>query len=300
MRIFKICLLLLISSSILLAITPEEFQKIASQYKMVDNSKEEIPKLYFKTKDGNVTMYFNKTQDEDGYFVSPIVKFNNITIYQQDKYGAGIFNNDISNFATLCYSKNNDMYLVSQISSLAILKKGGRIGGINGILTLDKKQKIVFYKNYMFKINYKNPIWDNYESGFDSSKIFDSPIQRTYIPYNPKEFFPFYNEEKILERLYETGTCHKEATKNANIEVLVDDKWIPQEESWDIQKNKKSKLFTINLKKQHLYKTPPIKTKMYLIKGDKVEVLEEKNDWLYILYKGKKDIKDWIPKSAVE
>ena len=56
----------------------------------------------------------------------------------------------------------------------------------------------------------------------------------------------------------------------------------------------------IQPKKQPLYKTPPEKTKMYLIKGDKVEILEEKDDWLYILYRGKKDIKAWIPKSAVE
>ncbi|QDF28506.1 SH3 domain-containing protein [Halarcobacter anaerophilus] len=52
--------------------------------------------------------------------------------------------------------------------------------------------------------------------------------------------------------------------------------------------------------KQPLYKKPNIKTKMYLIKGDKVEVLEEKDDWLYILYHGKKDIKAWIPKNSVE
>ncbi|MCP4971715.1 MAG: hypothetical protein GY932_14105, partial [Arcobacter sp.] len=57
---------------------------------------------------------------------------------------------------------------------------------------------------------------------------------------------------------------------------------------------------TIHQKTQPLYKTPPVKTKMYLIKGDKVEILEEKDDWLHILYKGKKDIKAWIPKSAVE
>ena len=52
--------------------------------------------------------------------------------------------------------------------------------------------------------------------------------------------------------------------------------------------------------KQALYKTPTEITKMYLLKGDKVEILEEKDDWLYILYKGKKEIKAWIPKSAVE
>lgn len=48
----------------------------------------------------------------------------------------------------------------------------------------------------------------------------------------------------------------------------------------------------IQLSKQPpLYSQPPIKTKMYLIKGDKVEILEEKDDWLYILYKGKKRYK---------
>jgi hypothetical protein len=54
--------------------------------------------------------------------------------------------------------------------------------------------------------------------------------------------------------------------------------------------------------KQPLYKSPTIdsKTKMYLIKGDKVEILEEKDNWLHIFYKGKKEIKAWIPKDAVE
>jgi hypothetical protein len=54
--------------------------------------------------------------------------------------------------------------------------------------------------------------------------------------------------------------------------------------------------------KQPLYSSPNInsKTKMYLIKGDKVEILEEKDNWLYILYKGKKEIKAWIPKDAIK
>ncbi|WP_345980430.1 SH3 domain-containing protein [Sulfurimonas sp. HSL3-2] len=56
------------------------------------------------------------------------------------------------------------------------------------------------------------------------------------------------------------------------------------------------------VKKQHLYKAPNknSKTKMYLLEGDKVEVLEEKDDWFYIVYHGKKDIKAWIPKTAVD
>ncbi len=65
-------------------------------------------------------------------------------------------------------------------------------------------------------------------------------------------------------------------------------------------KNQYVKYKNILKTKQTLYQSPAIKTKMYLIKGDQVEVLEEKDDWLYILYRGKKDIKAWIPKSAIE
>ncbi len=61
-----------------------------------------------------------------------------------------------------------------------------------------------------------------------------------------------------------------------------------------------SNLKTIKPQKQSLYSQPPIKTKMYLIKGDKVEILEEQDNWVKILYKGKKDIKVWVPKEAVE
>ncbi len=58
---------------------------------------------------------------------------------------------------------------------------------------------------------------------------------------------------------------------------------------------------TIQVKKQYLYNNPVFssKTKMYLIQEDKVELLKEKEDWLYILYKGKKELKKWIPKKAI-
>jgi len=41
-------------------------------------------------------------------------------------------------------------------------------------------------------------------------------------------------------------------------------------------------------------------TKMYLIKGDEVEIIEEKDEWLKIRYYGKKTIEGWIKKSDVE
>lgn len=60
----------------------------------------------------------------------------------------------------------------------------------------------------------------------------------------------------------------------------------------------------IILEKQALYKeaNKNTKTNMYLVKNDVVEVIEEKEDWIYILYitKDKKEIKAWIPRKALE
>lgn len=41
-------------------------------------------------------------------------------------------------------------------------------------------------------------------------------------------------------------------------------------------------------------------TKMYLLKGDEVEIIEERGGWLKIRYYGKKTIEGWIKKSDVE
>ncbi|MDX4069896.1 hypothetical protein [Aliarcobacter skirrowii] len=62
--------------------------------------------------------------------------------------------------------------------------------------------------------------------------------------------------------------------------------------------------YIIESEKQPLYKEPNenSKTNMYLIKNDVVEILEEKEDWIYILYitKNNKEIKAWIPKNSLE
>ena len=59
--------------------------------------------------------------------------------------------------------------------------------------------------------------------------------------------------------------------------------------------------FFIKNQKQYLYRNPSISsnTKMYVIKNDKVEILDDETDWYQILYRGKKDIKAWIPKGSV-
>ncbi|MFV0325858.1 MAG: hypothetical protein ACK5LF_16005, partial [Bacteroides xylanisolvens] len=61
------------------------------------------------------------------------------------------------------------------------------------------------------------------------------------------------------------------------------------------------KLNTITVDKQYLYNEADgcSSTKMYLIEGDIVEILQVNGDWLYVFYRGKKEIRKWIPKSAV-
>ncbi|MDG2961355.1 hypothetical protein P7L91_10980 [Bisgaard Taxon 10/6] len=71
-----------------------------------------------------------------------------------------------------------------------------------------------------------------------------------------------------------------------------------------LEYNKSTKFFTIN-HKSPLYIKPNQKTKMYLIKGDEITILDEKTDdsgqkWYFINYKGKKDINMWIKAEAVD
>ncbi len=71
------------------------------------------------------------------------------------------------------------------------------------------------------------------------------------------------------------------------------------------KRNYLSEFLKISLKgikpsKSLINSIPNKPTKMYLIKGDEVEILEEKGEWLKIRYYGKKTIEGWIKKSDVE
>lgn len=52
--------------------------------------------------------------------------------------------------------------------------------------------------------------------------------------------------------------------------------------------------------KTYIHSTPNTSTKMYLIKSDEVEILEENGEWLRIRYYGKRVVEGWIKKSDVE
>jgi hypothetical protein len=267
--------------------TPEEYQEIVDSFKLKDTSEKELSQT-FRVNGEEIKFTIDKLDDKqalkNGQWQRHLIKFNNIKL-QEFNGGNLVYIYDQKLFAVACIAKDKKTVLASIVRSSVQDYKEIHYGGL--VSSIDK--------------NIKD---DSYV--LDEDEIFKTPISRFVSinnPYNPKEFYPYFNEQRILARLYETGTCDKKATEQANIQVLVGDKWIPQEESWNIKETiVDTKTTTILPKKQHLYKSPSIdaKTKMYLIKGDKVEVLEEKDNWLHILYKGKKEIKAWIPKHAVE
>lgn len=57
---------------------------------------------------------------------------------------------------------------------------------------------------------------------------------------------------------------------------------------------------TITVQKSIIHSAPNQPTKMYLIKGDEVEFLEENSEWYKMRFYGKKTIEGWIRKSDVK
>jgi hypothetical protein len=77
-------------------------------------------------------------------------------------------------------------------------------------------------------------------------------------------------------------------------------KIIPKEILEVIKKIKSDILRKVKSDKTIIYSIPVISTKMYILKNDEVEILEEKDEWLRVRYYGKKIVEGWIKKSDVE
>lgn len=93
--------------------------------------------------------------------------------------------------------------------------------------------------------------------------------------------------------------CKNNVIKRLNVDLNTHDNCLP---NW-LKKLKKEYLYIIK-EKSYLFSKPSKKTKMYLIKGDKVTILDEETDesgqkWYFINYKGKKDLNMWIKAEAV-
>ena len=152
------------------------------------------------------------------------------------------------------------------------------------ILIKEKLLKINCFSNFVDEGQFSLDFYFNISGTLQQIRkeyFTDMGVSKVLYKFIPKDFIP------RLKNF--TNKSFSEQYLNINSKNFIEVNYISS------NNNK-----TIQPKRQPLYKTPPEKTKMDLIKGDKVEILEEKDDWIYILYKGKKDIKAWIPKSAVE
>lgn len=112
------------------------------------------------------------------------------------------------------------------------------------------------------------------------------------IKTNVQLYNVIINNNDILTTYCEGDICYKETS--------IYDKQNNTITSKSKQNIKTPQSITLNQKNQ-LYKTPSEDsiTKMYLVAGDKADLLEEKIDekgvkWYNILYHGKKDINAWI------
>lgn len=208
----------LIFSSNLLATTPptpEEYKEIVDSFKLKDTSEKKLSQT-FRANGKKIKLELEK-QDGDSerwQDVQHIITVEDKELGEQ-KIWTGIFRYDQKLFSVACVYKKNESVLVTVIRSSS------------------KKDKEIYFGSLISYI-------DNNAYG-GSVHLSEIEILKTaaysQIPtYNPKEFYPYYNEQRILNRLYETNTCDKELTEKANIEVLVGDKWVPQEQSWNIKK----------------------------------------------------------------
>ena len=217
---------LLYSSNILadtLAPTPEEYKEIVDSFKLVDTSKKELFQT-FRVNGEKIKLEIQKKDyNRQQQLIEHIIAIEDEELGEQ-KVWIGTYRLDQKPLFVLCVTPDKKIVLASVVRSSNYNKQ--------------KKQKLVQFSGLASVVDNDSDI-GNYS--LDYYEIFEKPIAGFVSitkPYNPNDFYPYFNEQRILARLYETETCNKEATQKANIEVLVGDKWIPQEQSWNTKEEK--------------------------------------------------------------
>ena len=192
----------------------------------------------------------------------------------------------------------------------------------------DKKYRdeIVIFLSSTREIQYLNNILPCFNCGYvvlGKENTYDIKIKKTpfyfyfveiqnQIPINSYYIFEYDKKMKKIYlirklRVIEGDTCKfreevfrdSQKIKIEEVDTMND---FFNEQLWYYSKKDKSCsiLKNIRISKTIINSTPNISTKMYLVKGDEVEILEEKDNWLKIRYYGNKTIEGWIKKSDVE
>jgi hypothetical protein len=148
---------------------------------------------------------------------------------------------------------------------------------------------IFFYDKLTKNDNSKNKI------GYDSLGYLFQPTRK--CEWNIYEKLP--NHHKTLELYFNMEPDVYKKVDEIPDYVLISLK--KTKEHWqrylDFIEHKELKIKGL---KTIIHLSPNKSTKMYLIKDDEVEIIEEKDDWLKVRYYGKKVVEGWIKKSDVE
>jgi hypothetical protein len=156
--------------------------------------------------------------------------------------------------------------------------------------------------------------------GFISSDslVNDSKLKLDFIK-DSGSYFCTYDMDKesnlginvnVLDRFYLSENCNEISYGNAKNYDGYRIDYIPYDKLANLPKNILVDFFNfkiINVNKSIISEQPNQPTKMYLLKNDSVEVIEEKDNWLKIIYYPEKNgewtgkiIEGWIKRSDVE
>ena len=143
------------------------------------------------------------------------------------------------------------------------------------ISSLEKDIVIDYKATSMFECAF---VEDSEEQFMSPNTNYSSPLSTISIENNNKNMFKIdrcmfsgYSTGVYVERIYEPPVFVQAFIKSLKKNVLVPVK-----------------------RKCSIYKSPAEQTKMYLIANDFVEMLEKKEQWVYIRYYGKKTVEGWI------
>lgn len=180
--------------------------------------------------------------------------------------------------------------------------------------------------HYFNKISSENiGGWDKNEFGQTIIKgsgrgDFDIPEKKeqpnliiTYIPQKKgKNYFSVNKYNKLKNReeiIHKTDSDFRHNVENItiNCDTIEKDLWVcvghisnPITDKWEVRYKFVDNVGKIQTQKTTIFSTPEIPTKMYLSKGNQVEILKEENGWLNIRYYGTKTMEGWIKKEDVK
>ena len=246
MKKLIIFIIILFSISLNAVVTDEEVEYI-EEYWHTENPKEQIKSLNFKTKNFDIT--------------TEIIKYNYVPLWQDENAEILPYripeNNQLKGYLHFNGTKKyffNDNYSYAEYQAFEqiVCDKKDYINLIFVQIELDSeiKFKEMVFTPYIFKIIKKlNNEYNLIDVSENNKKIlnYSNNSISLNLSYKAKYRYPYYNKEKIINRLVETGFCKKDEIVEGKIVVLEEVKVLSLEELINKIKNQDIKIDTYYL-----------------------------------------------------